>query len=45
MNGGPGGATVVLARFVPKMVTREPRAATGTLEALLPVALFTNAPI
>src|SRR5580698_5248027 len=30
------------ARFVPKIWTNSPRAATGTLEALLPVAAFSN---
>src|ERR1700691_3990781 len=29
-------------RFVPKIWTNSPRAATGTLEALSPVAAFTN---
>jgi hypothetical protein len=41
-SGGAGAERVTPERFAPRILTCEPRAATGTLEALRPVAVFTK---
>jgi hypothetical protein len=43
--GKPLADAVAVARLLPKMVTSDPRAATGTLDALRPVAALTRLPM
>jgi hypothetical protein len=41
-RGNSSALTVALDKLPPRIATREPRAATGTLEAFRPVAAFTK---